>query len=293
MEADLARVEQETAFRAIMAESEKRMLDQMAATEARLLGAIQNLVAENTALKSQLVSGGYGVDQPPPPKPVVPEPAVVVPAPAPKAAPKPAAPAPAPALRASSGVGSSTLRESGEVISRKEYDEESGDSLAPPKSQWVAIPGIRSMAGIQVEQSCKDAFNKVRRESTGTRWTIYKFDKRMEWIIPFAEGEETADYRTDWANFLDALPETEACYAIYGFAYVETAGSYGGSVPKSKLTLFTWAPDGAPTKDKMVASSSTAALKGVTKGALDQTIHNKDDCDWENIAQLLGCKGAV
>lgn len=168
--------------------------------------------------------------------------------------------------------------------------DENGNPLCPPSGEWTAVPGIRSMAGIQVEKSVKDCFNKVRREATGTRWMTFKFDPSCVWVIPEAQGMATKDYKQDWLDFLDFLPESEARFAIYGFEYVETAGSYGGSVPKSKLTLFTWTPENCPIKGKMLASSSTAALKGVCKGTIDQAIHDKDDCDWKAIALELGCK---
>lgn len=62
--------------------------------------------------------------------------------------------------------------------------------------------------------------------------------------------------------FLEKLPENDCLYAIYDFEY-EINGNEG---KRSKIVFFTWSPDTAPVRSKMVYASSKDALRRALNG---------------------------
>lgn len=73
--------------------------------------------------------------------------------------------------------------------------------------------------------------------------------------------EETST-ETDYETFLEKLPENDCKYAVYDFEY-EIGGGEG---KRSKIVFFTWAPDTAPIRSKMVYASSKDALRRALNG---------------------------
>lgn len=90
----------------------------------------------------------------------------------------------------------------------------------------------------------------------------YKFiifalnDQKTEIVV-----EETSN-NSDYDAFLEKLPENECKYAIYDFFY-EIGGGEG---KRSKIVFFTWSPDTAPIKSKMIYASSKDALRRALNG---------------------------
>lgn len=66
----------------------------------------------------------------------------------------------------------------------------------------------------------------------------------------------------DYDAFLEKLPENECLYAVYDFEY-EIGGNEG---KRSKIIFFTWSPDTAPIRSKMVYASSKDALRRALNG---------------------------
>lgn len=62
--------------------------------------------------------------------------------------------------------------------------------------------------------------------------------------------------------FLEKLPENDCLYAVYDFEY-EIGGNEG---TRSKIVFFTWSPDTAPVRSKMVYASSKDALRRALNG---------------------------
>lgn len=62
--------------------------------------------------------------------------------------------------------------------------------------------------------------------------------------------------------FLEKLPENDCLYAIYDFEY-EINGNEG---KRSKIVFYTWSPDTAPVRSKMVYASSKDALRRALNG---------------------------
>lgn len=81
-------------------------------------------------------------------------------------------------------------------------------------------------------------------------------DKKTEIVV-----EETST-NEDYDAFLEKLPENECKYAVYDFEY-ELGGGEG---KRSKIVFFTWSPDTAAIRSKMVYASSKDALRRALNG---------------------------
>lgn len=67
---------------------------------------------------------------------------------------------------------------------------------------------------------------------------------------------------SDYDNFLEKLPENDCLYAIYDLEYEISAGEG----KRSKIVFFTWSPDTAPIRSKMVYASSKDSLRRALNG---------------------------
>jgi hypothetical protein len=159
------------------------------------------------------------------------------------------------------------------------------------KDGWVEDTHAKGgMAGIMVEQTCAKVYNDVRRTRNGLRWCMFVFDKSCSWIIPHSQCAATEDFGGDWYNFVDALPEGASAYAVYNFDYNEVNGRYSDNNStnvKSRFCLFSWSPKGCGVKQKMLSATSVKAIKEICKGTVEAAIHDKSECDWNNICQVL------
>jgi cofilin len=262
MDADLARLEQEKMCR----DTEKRIIDRLteslAASEERIIaalaGGVKAAASSTVAPTSAPTSAPTPVARPPPAKPP--------PAAKPKHTAKP----------------------------DSEPAEPVEAYLAPENTDdWKAIPEAKSTSGIWVEESCKEGYNRVRRSNTGVRWVFFEFNKSMTWIYPTKEGMSTDDHVQDWSDFVEALPDRKALYALYNFEYEDEGGSgyaqAGANVMKNKMVLFTWADNKCRVKDKMVSASSQSAIKSVCRGCMDQSVHDKEDMEYDYMCKQLNC----
>jgi len=159
------------------------------------------------------------------------------------------------------------------------------------KSGWVEDTKAKGgMAGIMVEENCAKVYNDVRRTRNGLRWCMYKFDKSCSWIIPVAQCAASDNFEQDWFDFVEQLPDDASAYAVYNFDYNEKNGRYsdGDSTNvKSRFCLFAWSPKGCGVKQKMLSATSVKAIKEVCKGTVEAAIHDKAECEWDNICSVL------
>ncbi|KAK6462923.1 cofilin, partial [Scheffersomyces coipomensis] len=101
-----------------------------------------------------------------------------------------------------------------------------------------------------------------------TAFNELKLGKKYKYII-FALNDtktqivvDSTSSSTDYDEFLEKLPENECKYAVYDFEY-EIGGGEG---KRSKIVFFTWSPDTAPIRSKMVYASSKDALRRALNG---------------------------
>ena len=95
-----------------------------------------------------------------------------------------------------------------------------------------------------------------------------KLGKKLKYII-FALNDAKTDIIVektsndeDYEKFVEELPENECKYAVYDFSYELAAGEG----KRSKIVFFTWSPDSAPIRSKMVYASSKDALRRALNG---------------------------
>lgn len=86
---------------------------------------------------------------------------------------------------------------------------------------------------------------------------IYKInDSKTEIIVDKISSDESYD------AFLEALPEDDSRYAVYDFQY-EISSTEG---KRSKIIFFTWSPETASVRSKMIYASSKDALRRALNG---------------------------
>lgn len=100
------------------------------------------------------------------------------------------------------------------------------------------------------------AFNDLK---LGKKYKFVLFglnDNKTEIIVKDTSSEEEYD------AFLEKLPENDCLYAVYDFEY-EIGGNEG---KRSKIVFYTWSPDTAPIRSKMLYASSKDALRRALNG---------------------------
>ncbi|CCK70556.1 cofilin KNAG_0E02970 [Huiozyma naganishii CBS 8797] len=113
-----------------------------------------------------------------------------------------------------------------------------------------------SRSGVSVADESLAAFNDL------------KLGKKYKFVLFALNDDKTAivvkETSTDdsYDAFLEKLPENDCLYAVYDFEY-EISGSEG---KRSKIIFYTWSPDTAPIRSKMVYASSKDALRRALNG---------------------------
>ena len=95
-----------------------------------------------------------------------------------------------------------------------------------------------------------------------------KLGKKYKFVLFALNDDKTSivvkETSTDasYDAFLEKLPENDCLYAVYDFEY-EINGNEG---KRSKIVFYTWSPDTAPVRSKMVYASSKDALRRALNG---------------------------
>lgn len=114
----------------------------------------------------------------------------------------------------------------------------------------------QSRSGVAVNDSALQAFNELKLGKKAN-FIIYKInDAKTEIVV---EDEGTTD---SYDTFIGKLPENDCRYAVYDFEYEISSGEG----KRSKLVFFTWSPDTAPVRSKMIYASSKDSLRRALTG---------------------------
>jgi len=115
-----------------------------------------------------------------------------------------------------------------------------------------------SRSGVGLKPDCVPTFDELKLgKNRKMKYIIYKLSPDNRLI----EVEKTgADEGYD--KFIEALPEKECRYAVYDFDF-ELAEGEG---KRNKLCFYTWSPDNAPVRNKMIYASSKEALRRALNG---------------------------
>ncbi|KAG6336991.1 hypothetical protein ID866_2092 [Astraeus odoratus] len=104
-------------------------------------------------------------------------------------------------------------------------------------------------SGIPVSDQCVMDFKKLQRERVHN-CVIYQLSSNNSEIVVGHAGK-VANY----GEFLKYLPEGECRWAVYDLEFEKDGAK------RNKICFFSWAPDNAKIKQKMVFASSRDALK--------------------------------
>ncbi|ODV88799.1 hypothetical protein CANCADRAFT_128855 [Tortispora caseinolytica NRRL Y-17796] len=111
-------------------------------------------------------------------------------------------------------------------------------------------------SGVAVANEVQKAFEDLKL-SRNSKFVVYKLnDNRTEIVVDQVSTD--GDYET----FISALPENDCRYAVYDFEYDTTSGEG----KRSKIVFFSWSPDTAPVRSKMIYASSRDGLRRSLNG---------------------------
>ncbi|KAH8416765.1 hypothetical protein KR222_003280 [Zaprionus bogoriensis] len=112
-------------------------------------------------------------------------------------------------------------------------------------------------SGIQVAIECKSVFEEIRKLKQH-RYVIFVIKDEREICVELI-GSREANYEKFLEDLRQGGPE-ECRYAVFDYAYQHQCQGASSTCLKEKLFLMLWCPTQAKIKDKMLYSSSFAAL---------------------------------
>ncbi|KAJ4113935.1 hypothetical protein NW768_011465 [Fusarium equiseti] len=110
-------------------------------------------------------------------------------------------------------------------------------------------------SGVTVNPACVETYQELRLKKSH-KFIIFKLSKDNTDIVVDQTYESS-----DWEDFLKSLPEDEPVWAVYDFQYEAPESGV-----RNKLVFFSWTPDGARTRAKMLHASSKDALRRALVG---------------------------
>jgi len=104
-------------------------------------------------------------------------------------------------------------------------------------------------SGVGVNEECLTTFQQLKLGHK-FKYIIYNLGKNNTEIV-VEKKSEVAEYD----GFLADLPEAECRWAVYDFEFEKEGGK------RNKLTFYSWSPNEAKIKNKMMFASSKDALR--------------------------------
>ncbi|KAH9980312.1 actin depolymerizing factor [Lactifluus volemus] len=105
-------------------------------------------------------------------------------------------------------------------------------------------------SGVSPNPECLDRFQELKLKKTH-KYIIFMLNKEKTEVIV-----EKTSSSADYDDFLTCLPESECRWAVYDFGFENEEGA-----KRNKIIFYSWSPDTAKIKDKMVSASSRDALR--------------------------------
>ncbi|EDR13119.1 actin depolymerizing factor [Laccaria bicolor S238N-H82] len=110
-------------------------------------------------------------------------------------------------------------------------------------------------SGVGVNPECIEVFQALKLNKKH-KYIIYKLNATNTEIVV----DKTSDAQ-DYDTFTADLPETSPRWAVYDFAFEKE-----GAGKRHKITFYSWSPDDAKIKEKMLYASSRDALRRALVG---------------------------
>jgi len=141
-----------------------------------------------------------------------------------------------------------------------------------------------SRSGVGLDKDCVETFDNLKLGRDKLKYVIFKLSDDKKSIVVEKKGTN-ASYDT----FLEDLPERDCRYAVYDFEYALSTGEG----KRQKLCFYTWSPDDAPVRSKMVYASSKEALRRALNGIhADVQASDFSEVAYETVLEKLS-KGLV
>ncbi|KAH7927773.1 putative COF1-cofilin [Leucogyrophana mollusca] len=129
-------------------------------------------------------------------------------------------------------------------------------------------------SGVAVNQQCLDEFQKLKLGKE-YKYVVFTLNTSNTEVIV-----EKASTSTDYDEFLKDLPETGCRWAVYDFEFDLGEGK------RKKICFFSWSPDDAKIKQKMLYASSKDALRKPLVGiALDIQGTDYSEVSYESVLE--------
>ncbi|KAN0139838.1 actin depolymerizing factor [Lactarius tabidus] len=115
-------------------------------------------------------------------------------------------------------------------------------------------------SGVTLDDECLVKFQELKLGKK-LKYIIYKLNKENTKIVV-----EKASLGGDYEDFMEDLPPKQCCWGVFDLEYRKDVPDGEPVVKQNKLVFFSWSPDDAKIKDKMVSASSKDALRRALVG---------------------------
>ncbi|KAI0030350.1 hypothetical protein K488DRAFT_87845 [Vararia minispora EC-137] len=105
------------------------------------------------------------------------------------------------------------------------------------------------MSGVAVDPACLEAFQELKLGKK-LKYVVFGVSQDKTQIVVYKKSDDSS-----YESFISDLPETECRWAVYDFEFEKDGGK------RNKITFFSWSPDDARIKDKMLFASSKDSLR--------------------------------
>jgi len=128
-------------------------------------------------------------------------------------------------------------------------------------------------SGVGVNSQCIAAFQDLKLKKK-TRYITFTLSNDLTEIVV-----EKASESQSYEDFLADLPEVECRWAVYDFEYEKE-----GAGKRNKIVFYSWSPDDAKIKQKMLFASSRDALRRSLVGiAVEIQGTDYSEVSWESV----------
>jgi len=126
-------------------------------------------------------------------------------------------------------------------------------------------------SGVAVSDECLKVYEEVKM---GHKWLyiIYRISDDLSKIVVEEKGGHDKNYNDFVAGMKAAESKRQCRYGIFDVMFIHN------DVPQERLAFFLWSPDTATVKQKMLYTSSKAALRTKMRG-IQAEIQCTDDTD--------------
>ncbi|KAG6853930.1 hypothetical protein C0991_012421 [Blastosporella zonata] len=123
---------------------------------------------------------------------------------------------------------------------------------------------------IPINEECDVEYAKLKMHKT-VKYIIFKVSPVQTEVVVDSKSSSS-----DYQEFLDQFPEKQCRWAIYDFDYELDDGS-----KRTKIIFFSWCPDEADGRQKMVTTTSMAALLDKFRGSLHMQCNEISDLAYD------------